>query len=406
MKVFLSPMLKQRFPAMVAAVESLGIAHTSDPTAVVDGTFHQYDSELSSASEILASHRGFVPAFVRANSGLGSIDLSFKDVLAATLKECGLPSIPSLFPRTEQEIREFFAQRGPVFCKPVLGEFSASPIVATVGLGQSALPNQDIYFYRQFDTYEQFCSVVDVLNFLDVQNGLSLASHQCLLQGCYDEATSSFFHCVGVVNGKGDYVFDFLAMIPNNVSKDQDTSLTTGMARMPAKTRSFMDQFACDPTAAREHVIQNAWNPSLPIVDEYGIQDMTKTLFDHAGVRNTAFVCQGMVIDGVPYINDVSFRVAYRYRSRDQEGIKDTIRFVLDMQPALTVIPNKFYRKIDVVIPDGLTGEMIDSARSFGFRSIVPLTVGMTIASFIAIGDSREELADKVITFVQSYNFR
>ncbi len=394
MNLYTPSYVLERCPDFAAFVASAGARCESDHAQAVAGTVHLHDTHLTTlalSAEVVRSQAGFEPEFVRAKNGLASIDVSRKDSLHEALLAAGMQSHDSVFPKTLSDVESFFDKHpAGVFCKPVLGEGAMRPQVPQA---QGLLrPTELARYYKRFSSFAEFKSAVDLENLLQLQNSdRSLAIHQCMLQACYPDAVKAFF-ISGVAGNPGTPLF----FRTPNIRVAQATPLAGLQSFSPAYMRSGAQ------AKSRAPVRSMAGHD----VDSHGLHAAIKQFFASAGISNTYFAVQGMfdAATGAITIDDVDFRLRiHHYRGVTPAAAQNELRFLLGQEAAVTEVDPQYWQYFDVIIPGGLTAEMMKTARALNIQNTIPVKVGWPRVSFMARADTPDEVTRNIDTFTSSF---
>jgi hypothetical protein len=334
----------------------------------------------------------------------GNEDYQDKFLLSEKLVAVGLSTIPTIFPKTIEEMKSFFAVHGSIFCKPRIGSGNASPsrsvvnvLLPTASLALDpeyikyleSIPMPDInlttnstYFYKEFSSYEEFAEKVDVNTFLTIQNSpRGLRIHQCIFQELCDINVDNHIYVDGFVNGE---------------SKIHAQRVTPGWhytsAGMPT-SESLIDR----------SLVSN--------IDDPETIEWIKNAVQLLQIKNTAISLElHKHVTGEWCIHDGSSRVGFfvgRHWSNDQ-CILDRLKFMHSEVDTITITDDNFHAYFNVLILSP-TQEIIDAAKELKFQWVRPIaliatnhSIGFADYSYGVrfFGTSRDEMVSNVEQFL------
>lgn len=397
MKIYLSTNFQNTTSKVTSCLDRLGISYTSNHNDPVDGFFYLKENDevllnYINDEEILTNFMGHIPSYISNKNGLSSTSLTFKHICQERLKESNLPYINSVYPTTEQSIIDFFAENGTVICKPIVGEMSQISHNLYVSILNNStniiVPNDTSHFYTIYNSYDEFKAVVDVENFLTIQNSnYSLCLHKCLLQKVID--TTDGFRVFGCVNGSGEVYFYPII-----------SRLETDTTPSPKLTWDF------NVLPDDSIITRRIRNPEYINVDRFGIHNIVRTLLNSSNVKNTFFDIEGVLVDNVPYIYDMAIQIrSSNYNNLPQEIFDDHMKFVLDLQPTVTLDDGQYSlfffmpKRADVEFNQ----ELVNYGKTLGIMTLM-LNKGWKHGTFMARADSVAELMTNLRLFWSTYN--
>ena len=412
MKIFLSPRIAERTNFKEKLI-SLGVAYTTDPAEVGITQFLQLTAQeppmvfetMEQVIQCVEGHGGSSASFMAEYLNTpGNADWEDKFLLSEKLVAVGLSTIPTILPKTIEEMKDFFAVHGSIFCKPRIGSANASPsrsvvdiLLPTASLALDpeyikyleSIPMPDInlttkstYFYKKFSSYEEFAENVDVNTFLTIQNSQKgLRIHQCIFQEFCDINENNQIYVDGFVNAEG---------IIYNQRVTQGWHLKTIEDRTPENhiDRSLTSNIN-DPEVIEW--IKNA-------VQLLQIKNTTITLGIHKHVTGEWCIHDGSSRSGI---------FVGRHWSNDQ-CILDRLKFMHSEVNTITTTDENFQAYCNVLIISP-TQEIIDDAKELKFQWVRPIALIATNHSIgfadynygvRFFGTSRDEMVSNLKQFL------
>ena len=412
MKILLSPRIAERTNFKEKLI-SLGVAYTADPdeegiTQVLQLTAQEPPMIFKTMEQVIQcveGHGGNSTSFMAEYLNTpGNEDYQDKFLLSEKLVAVGLSTIPTILPKTIEEMKDFFAVHGSIFCKPRIGSGNASPsrsvvdiLLPTASLALDpeyikyleSIPMPDInlttkstYFYKKFSSYEEFAENVDVNAFLTVQNSpRGLRIHQCIFQEFCDINANNQIYVDGFVNGE------------SKIHAQRVTPAwyyTSAGGRTP---ESLIDR----------SLVSN--------IDDPEMIEWIKNAVQLLQIKNTA-ITLGIHkhVTGEWCIHDGSSRSGIfvgRNWSNDQ-CILDILKFMHSEVDTITITDDNFHAYFNVLILSP-TQEIIDAAKELKFQWVRPITltainhsVGIADYSYGVrfFGTSRDEMVSNVEQFL------
>jgi hypothetical protein len=398
MKIYLSTNFQNTTSKVTACLDRIGVEYTADYNEPVDGFFYLKENDeilldYTNNEIILTDFMGHIPSYIADKCGLSSTSLTFKHICQEKLRESNLPYINSVYPTTEQDIIDFFASNGVVICKPIVGEMSQ--ISHNVYMSVSTRPTTNVivpakkdHFYKIYNSYAEFETSVDINEFLNIQNSnYSLCLHKCLLQKVVD--TTDGFRAFGCVNGAGEVYFYPIV-----------SRLETDTTPSPKLTWDF------NVIPDDSIITRRIRNPEYINVDRFGIHDIVRTLLNSSNVKNTFFDIEGVLVDDVPYIYDMAIQVrSSNYNNLPQEIFDDHMKFVLDLQPSVTLHDEQYSLFFFMPKRDDVefNQDLVNYGKTLGIMTLM-LNRGWKHGTFMARADSIATLMANLRLFWSTYN--
>jgi len=378
MKVYVSANTQLTTKKITECLTRIGVEYTSDMKDVtVSNIFYNQElSELVSNYDdplMISKYRGSSVLYVADRNNI-KFDIMLNTKLPEYLDVASLPSIPTICPKTIEEVQSFFDTQGSVFCKPVLSEHSLTKTF------------NNNWMCVKFDSFQDFIDKIDITAFLSIQNSdTSLYSELCVLQK--NTSMEDKFRVHGFVNGTNNY--DFLS----TMCKDAPKSMPSNRNSSRPFTR----------LQSLEQLIPWIRNPNLNNVDKFDILKTIKALFDVAEIKNVFLECEGVLIDNIPHIFDVSIKCMPSAYNNSPDIFDDHMKFVLDMVPNITKFETRYSLYVNIAIPAGKSWnkEILDFIKTF---NVTPLKVNSkhSIGDFMVYGTSPEDLYSNAQTL---YNY-
>jgi hypothetical protein len=407
MKIFLASHVLELTSKVIPALNNIGVEYTHDVNDLVQNTLHLREtyndvSDLISADDtLLTQFGGNVTSYVRSKNNLSLNDISEKYKLHQKLSELGLPNIATIFPTSAEQIQQFFDNNAEVYCKPSLGEARGTLLrILNTSISPELnvlLPSTYKHFYKKYTSYEQFCTDIDINNFIDVQNSnRSLVHHKCILQKVYSGDTIFPVWVGGYVNGNQEYY-------TYPIATNEQGSI--GSFNDDGKNVYYNNGInAQDGLPSDEHMLNAIRDPAQHNVDKYGILEQIRTLFTDCNIKNTPFSAQAVVINGITYIHDVSIKLQRtNFVMASSEEFEDHLKFAFDLVPNVTKQINKFSMFILIKLSNGsiVNNELVASAKQLNLLPAYAQSNSSNIA-LIAVGDSKQEIIDNIKAFYTS----
>jgi hypothetical protein len=434
MKLYVSPNLTQ-VSNVTAYLSSIGVETTTslDDTGVDNFvTLRNPDPSLplASLSEVQAyvgTYKLNAADYLNSKFGLaGSHKLNNKWELQQALSALNLPRIETVYPTSEQDIIDFFAAQGTVFCKPAMYHSSIDPeldLTAQVKnyqaddkaglatyLSSIPVPESSAHFYKSFSTYAEFSAAVDVENFLTIQNSAtSLPIHQCILQKDITVTTPTWNHFIvlGYVNGSNQIIHDAYIIMPrtNDTSDDTIYNNDVNLINRSAKTKVSFDF----NSFSEADLITMLSNRNIQGSDPYNVEAVLEPLFAQANTRNTYFTVQGYINDdNQPVVFDVStgkMSPALRRAWITPEQQLNRLKFMSDEAHDATKLAVDTYRFwFEVRVASGATLEQLQAASAHKVCFMLPVRPGFVRIPCTAYGDTPAEVAANVKSYFALFN--
>lgn len=412
MKILLSPRITERTNFKEKLI-SLGVAYTTDPdeegiTQVLQLTAQEPPMIFKTMEQVIQcveGHGGNSTSFMAEYLNTpGNEDYQDKFLLSEKLVAVGLSTIPTILPKTIEEMKDFFAVHGSIFCKPRIGSHKASPsrsvvdiLLPTASLALDpeyikyleSIPMPDInlttkstYFYKKFSSYEEFAENVDVNAFLTVQNSpRGLRIHQCIFQEFCDINGDNQIYVDGFVNGESKI-----------------------HAQRVGMTYRYTSYESLTPESLIDHSIASN-------IDDPEMIEWIKNAVQLLQIKNTA-ITLGIHkhVTGEWCIHDGSSRSGFfvgKNWSNDQ-CILDRLKFMHSEVDTITIADENSHAYISVLILSP-TQEIIDAAKELKFQWVRPITLtapnlSIGIADYNYgvrfFGTSRDEMVSNLKQFL------
>jgi hypothetical protein len=413
-------------------LSSVGLDYTTDDT---DSTITNYIlfrnpdptppiNNLTELQNYIEVHGMNTSNYLNEKFGIsGSHNLNNKFVLHQHLESLNLPNIPTSFPKTENEIRDFITANGSIICKPVLYYGSKDPFADIKGnllsisgdFRDSYLETVDQisttkHFYNYYTSYEAFAADVDVTEFLKIQNSTKTTlTHQCIFQKDFGDSYTHFI-VVGYVNGSNEIIHEpFIVMNRSNeeVPDDLYNKLPGALVANDKINNHSKQKISFDFNSLSETDIVNILTTGWHVQgsDPYDMENKLKSLFSASNTKNTYFTAQGFIdSDGNPVIFDVSTGKLFAATRREwitPEQHLNRFKFIHDLEHDASKLSNTTYRFwFEGVMPNGLNQSLVDLAASLNIVILLPIGDGYTRGPFTAYGNTKEEVAAHVKQFL------
>ena len=368
MKVYVSANTQLTTKKITECLTRIGVEYTSDMKDVtVSNIFYNQElAELVSNYDdplMISKYRGSSVLYVADRNNIKS-DIILNTKLSEYLDAASLPSIPTICPKTIEEVQEFFDIHGSVFCKPVLSEHTLTKTF------------NNNWMSVKFDSFQDFIDKIDITAFLSIQNSdTSLYSELCVLQK--NTSMKDKFRVYGFVDGTNNY--DFLSIM----CKDNIDSIPHNRDSIEPYTKLL----------PLERLIPAMRDPTRNNVDKFDILKSIKTLFDVAEIKNVFIDCEGVLIDNIPHIHDVSIKCMPSAYNHSADIFDDHMKFVLDMVPSITKYETRYSLYVNIAIPKGKSWNkaITDFIKTL---NVTPLKVNSntSIGDFMIYGDTIEDL--------------
>lgn len=380
MKVYVSANTQLTTKKITECLTRIGVDYTSDMKDVTSNTvfYNQELAELVSNYDdplMISKYRGSSVLYVADRNNI-KFDIMLNTKLSEYLDAAGLPAIPTIYPKTIEEVQAFFDIHGSVFCKPILGEHTLAKIF------------DNNWMSVKFDSFQDFIDKIDIIAFLSIQNSdTSLYSELCVLQK--NTSMEDKFRVYGCVNGTNNY--DFLSIM----CKDNIDS--------PPHNRDSL--WPHNRLLPLERLIPVMRDPTRNNVDKFDILKSIKALFDVADIKNVFIDCEGVLIDNIPHIFDVSIKCSPSVYNHRVDIFDEHMKFVLGMVPSITKYETRYSLYVNIAIPNGKSWnkEIVDFIKTL---NVTPLRVNSNcnIGDFMIYGDTIEDLYANAQTLYEYIN--
>jgi hypothetical protein len=356
---------------IISVIEKLGIEYTHDNTV--------------SATNILYNIESYENLQFIEQLGLPQKWIAYKDVLIRELKRLNLPYVDSICPNTREDIQNFFQQHNKVFTKPVLYNGGSCGNASELLTNENALVQT--LDYTLWNSYEQFENSIDIENLLSMQNNDNYTWIPYIFQEAITTEVDYNFYTVGCVNGEGDFFFLPIQKYSNN-------------------TYGYLYPANCDISGILNNsipsdtdILQAGFcNPDDYNVDIDNINDTFKTLINSLNIRNSFIMAQGFVKDGLPYLQDISFRISERLAKHPNPLVfEDLMKFTLDIVPEVTIGKYQKWSSFSKIeFPVSLNRNIVETiSTNFNIYPLAGL-IGNNFGYFICYADTKNDLINNI----------
>jgi hypothetical protein len=307
------------------------------------------------------------------------------------LKKNNIPAIETCFPKTIQDVQDFFDQHG---------EFVVKPRVGGGGVGPWGL------HYNRYSSVEDFeadASQIDNLWLLQSSDiySATIQIKQFILQpylvGSNDGYTEQI-RIKGDVNHIGDFVFHTTQRVRKTV---QNSNTLTYDPKKWNESYMYIRAPGKQEAYDREPNDMTYQDPEIePIVSE---------IINACGLRSTYCAFECLIVDDVFYVNDITTippDVRYTFAATDGINyISDGLRwqYGLKEEPPLTFA--RYYQMAAFPIPGGVTREKIADIENNNVKKLYKTFVGASEVWLIIRGQTREEFdleKQRLIDYLES----
>lgn len=343
----------------------------------------------------------------------GSHKLNDKWELQKVLTTLDMPRLNTIYPKTEQDIIDFFASNGTIFCKPTFHYGSTDPTLSVDNLfkytgstesynevmGSIVVPSHTKHYYNYYSSYEEFIADVDIEEFLNIQNSTNaLPMHQCILQQNFaqDSSTWNHFIVLGYVDGQNNIMHEpYLIGARTNLNAN-------GFETDPELVSKVYFDF---DTYSEQDIINILNTRHIQGSDSYNMEQKLKDIFAEADVRNTYFTGQGYINENnEPVFFDFStgkMSPALRRTWLTPEQQLNRLKFMLDetYDPTkLQTLIHRFWFELRIETP--ITNEKLRLAQDYKIKFMLPVKEGFTRIPCTAYGDTPQEVAHNVKEYI------
>lgn len=439
MKFYLSYNIREKAGAK-NILNRLGISYTGIANNEATNFFVTKNPEFTTIingiedlQSVLGTHKGNTSNWIASKIGLTSKhDLADKLKTYQTVNSLGLPNIDTIFPTTEQEVRDFFATHGEVFCKPRLGYNSAAPVTNLLDLIPSIniqnvtveerdsyfstipVPSSTEHFYKKYTSADQLFADISVSDFLSIQNSeKALLIHQCVLQDVFHDTDGKleWVQIVGFTNGSSDVMYEpyYLRSAEWSAPSTEliNLSKTPSLRNVsPSNFSAVSGKLTVDYNAYTKQQIIDMINSTVDQdLDTRNIASQLKQIFTQSEVKNTFFTAQGHINnDGNVVWHDFATSTAAQFFKRtyvSDEVFLNRFKFISDEAHDASKLKDNTKRYFFTAeCPSGLTTELAALAASKNILFVYPATLGFQNLSLTAFGTDAEVIAQNVKDFL------
>ena len=306
-----------------------------------------------------------------------SHDLCDKWILYNFLKERDMPTIATCFPKTLQEVEDFFAQYGSFIVKPRVGGGGWGPYSI---------------HYNKFNSVEEFIEESSIIaNFWETQNSteyrLPIPIRQCILQQ-YIETTGTYteqvrFKCD--INDKSEFFYQVTANVKKKVV---NTSINTFASKI-------ID-------------LENEIYTRLPNDVEYTdpeIESIIRKFIDHSNLKSCYISFECLIIDGAYYINDTTISppvIRSSFSEIDNYNYQESaIRYHYGLTNEIPRNFSRYYMMAIFPVKGGMTRERLEAIENNNVQKLWNTYTGADKVWLIIRGNTLEEYSATKQTLIE-----
>lgn len=308
-----------------------------------------------------------------------SHDLCDKWILHNFLKERDMPTIETCFPKTLQEVEEFFAQYGSFIVKPRVGGGGWGPYSI---------------HYKKFNSVEEFIEESSIIaNFWETQNSteyrLPIPIRQCILQQ-YIETTGNYteqirFKCD--INDKSEFVYQ----------------VTANVKKMVVNTPPLTNTFSSSVITHEDEIYNR-----LPNDNEYkdpNIELLIRKFIDNSNIKSCYISFECLIIDGLYYINDTTTSppvMRSSFSTIDNFNYQESaIRYQYGLTNEIPRNFSRYYMMAQFPIRGGMTRERLEAIENNNVQKLGITFTGADEVWLVIRGNTLEEYSATKQTLIE-----